>query len=172
MKKILAFTLAEAVLTMTILGVLAATMVANLKPAQYRTKGLVTKAGKAYADLDQAMNMIISECTQGVSLATTYTSCTRTGSTKARGSLSAAEMRTLFARYMRFTNDGCTKDSYSCGLTKSNVCVCFAAAGANIWIDVNNGEGPNADNQDRFTISLDDNGISSTMPTVEAATSN
>ena len=172
MKKILAFTLAEAILTMTILGVLAATMVANLKPAQYRTKGLVTKAGKVYADLDQAMNTIISECTQTVSLATTYVGCTRTGGTTARTSLTAAQMRALFERYMRFTNATYSKTNFDCKVTKSNAAICFAGSGGSIWIDVNNTEGPNVDGQDQHTITLDDNGIASTMPTVEAAGAN
>ena len=72
MKKLLAFTLAEAVLTMTILGVIAAVMVSSMKPAQYRKKGLTTKKQKLYSEIDQAANMIISECTQSLSLANTY----------------------------------------------------------------------------------------------------
>ena len=35
-----AFTLAEAILTMTILGIIAATMVTTLRPAQYKQQGL------------------------------------------------------------------------------------------------------------------------------------
>ena len=188
MKKLLAFTLAEAILTMTILGVLAATMVANLKPAQYRTKGLVTKAGKVYADLDQATNTIISECTQGISLATTYSGCTRTGSpVNMFSGLTPAQMGALYARYMRLTacsdsvackivsvNEGTknTAGNCKCYLTKSNANICFYPKDQKIVIDVNNTEGPNADLQDQHTISLDANGISSTMPTVEAAGAN
>ena len=170
-KKLLAFTLAEAVLTMTILGVLAATMVANLKPAQYRTKGLVTKAQKVYSDLDQATNMIISECTQSISLAQTYKSCTRTGTPVARTSVSAAEWVTLYDRYMRFTSASYSKDGYSCKVTKSNAAICFNA-GTTIWIDVNNTEGPNVAGQDQHSFTLDNNGIASTMPSVEAAAIN
>ena len=172
MKKLMAFTLAEAVLTMTILGVLAATMVANLKPAQYRTKGLVTKAQKVYADLDQATNMIISECTQSISLNQTYKECARTGGVTARTSLTAEDLRKLFARYMTFTTTAYSKSGYDCKVTKSNAAVCFAANGASIWIDVNNTEGPNASGQDQHTFELDDNGIKTTMPSVEAATAN
>jgi Tfp pilus assembly protein FimT len=182
MKKILAFTLAEAILTMTILGVLAATMVANLKPAQYRTKGLVTKAGKVYADLDQATNTIISECTQDISLATTYTGCTRAATSP--GSLFSkkpSEMGALYERYMRLTacgtcrltsvNEGTanTAGNRKCYITKSNANICFYPKNQQIIIDVNNSEGPNVDGQDQHTISMDVNGISSTMPTVEAA---
>ena len=186
MKKILAFTLAEAILTMTILGVLAATMVANLKPAQYRTKGLVTKAGKVYADLDQATNTIISECTQDISLTTTYTGCTRTATSP--GSLFSkkpSEMGALYERYMRLTactnttcrlttsaNDTNATGNQRCYITKSNANICFRPFDHQIIIDINNSEGPNANSQDVHTITMDNNGISSTMPTVEAATSN
>ena len=185
MKKILAFTLAEAVLTMTILGVLAATMVANLKPAQYRTKGLLTKAGKVYADIDQATNMIISECTQGISLATTYAGCTRTGTPVSMFTgLTPTQMGALYERYMRMTACGTCKltnvnadtantaGNRKCYITKSNANICFYPKDQKILIDVNNSEGPNTDGQDQHTIAMDVNGISSTMPTVEAATNN
>ena len=41
-----AFTMAEAILTMTILGVIAAIMIANLKPVQYRNEGFKTTIKK------------------------------------------------------------------------------------------------------------------------------
>ena len=191
MKKLLAFTLAEAVLTMTILGVLAATMVANLKPAQYRTKGLVTKAGKIYEELDQATNMIISECTQTISLSKTYVGCTRTGTpVDMFTGLTPTQMGALYERYMRLT--ACSTSGVSCKLTdvtpgtnasnnrkcyltKNNANICFYPNNKKIDIDVNNTEGPNSGTstkEDQHQITLDANGISSTMPTVEAATNN
>ena len=181
-KKLIAFTLAEAVLTMTILGVLAATMVANLKPAQYRTKGLVTKAQKVYEELDQATNMIISECTQTISLAQTYAGCTRTGSPVSMFTgLTPAQMGALYTRYMRLTECGSckltsvdkdTKNTAGksiCYLTKNNANICFYPKDQKIIVDVNNLEGPNVGGQDQHTITLDNNGISSVMPSVEAA---
>ena len=189
-KKLIAFTLAEAVLTMTILGVLAATMVANLKPAQYRTKGLVTKAQKVYEELDQATNMIISECTQSISLAQTYTGCTRTGTNPGSVfSKKPSEMGALYERYMRLTacsstvtcklgtsaNDTNATGNQKCYLTKNNANICFNPYDKKIIIDVNNTEGPNSGTgtkEDQHEITLDNNGISSVIPSVEAAKNN
>ena len=52
--KLKAFTLAEAILTMLILGILAATMVTTLKPAQYKNQAFNTIKKKVYMELDNA----------------------------------------------------------------------------------------------------------------------
>ena len=170
MKKLLAFTLAEAILTMTILGVIAATMVSSMKPAQYRKKGLVTKAQKVYSEVDNAINMAISECTQDLTLDTTYKSCSRSDSRDTIFKFSAAEMNAIFGRYMRFLSTTCTGGSSlsvkSCYLVKNGACVCFNNNGSNaasVWVDVNNGEGPNT-TDDRYEWTIDKNGLAAAMP--------
>ena len=54
--KLKAFTMAEAILTMVILGVIAAIMIANLKPVQYRNEGFKVTYKKVYAELDDVIN--------------------------------------------------------------------------------------------------------------------
>ena len=182
-----AFTLAEAILTMTILGVLAATMVSNLKPAQYRKKALVTKAQKLYAEVDEATNLIVSECTQDLTLNSTYTSCSRTGT---KGDLfttkKPSEMGELYAIYMKLFDScasGCKMNSKNpdnantagnskCYLTKNNANICFLPKDQKVIVDVNNNEGPNADGEDQHTFTLDKNGIGSAMPDYAVAASN
>ena len=55
-----AFTMAEAILVMTILGVIAAVMITTLKPAEFKEKSLRVLAKKVLSEIDTATTQILS----------------------------------------------------------------------------------------------------------------
>ena len=61
----LAFTMAEAILVMTILGIIATIMITTLKPAQFKDKGLEIMARKVLSEIDTAMTQILINDTAG-----------------------------------------------------------------------------------------------------------
>ncbi len=59
MKKSKAFTMAEAVLVMTILGIIATVMITTIKPARFKEQGYKVLAKSVYASLDTAVTQIL-----------------------------------------------------------------------------------------------------------------
>ena len=57
--KFMAFTMAEAILVMTILGIIATIMISTLKPAQFKDKGLQIMARKVMSEIDTAITQIL-----------------------------------------------------------------------------------------------------------------
>ncbi len=58
-KLFFAFTMAEAVLVMTILGIIATIMITTLKPAEFKDKGLRVLADKVLGEIDTATTQIL-----------------------------------------------------------------------------------------------------------------
>lgn len=58
-KKLNAFTMAEAILVMTILGIIATIMITTLKPAEFKEKGLRVLAKKVLSEIDTATTQIL-----------------------------------------------------------------------------------------------------------------
>ena len=54
-----AFTMAEAILVMTILGIIATIMITTLKPAEFKEKGLKVLAKKVLSEIDTATTQIM-----------------------------------------------------------------------------------------------------------------
>lgn len=54
-----AFTMAEAILVMTILGIIATIMITSLKPAQYKDKGFSIMANKVLSEIDTTITQIL-----------------------------------------------------------------------------------------------------------------
>ena len=157
MKK--AFTLAEAILTMTILGVIAATMVTTLRPQQYKAQAFRTLKQKAYITVDQATQSILSDCTTASTLANIHDDCNRQSSTHAFGTGENA----IYNLFLRGTVNGCTaKTGYTNLKLRNGICLYFNTS--NVGVDVNGTEGPD-DTTDRFTINISaTEGVSSDMP--------
>ena len=59
-----AFTMAEAIIVMTILGIIATIMITNLKPSEFRDKALLTQAKKVLREIDEATYQIMINNTQ------------------------------------------------------------------------------------------------------------
>ena len=186
-----AFTLAEAILTMTILGIIAATMITTLKPSAYKSQGFTVLKQKIYNELDGVTQTIAVECSKRMSLGEVYGTGTDCGKTQATHSFNANEVN-KYSNYMRGTIGGCAEmasiDGTDASQTyteagslklKNGACVWFRAAVSGkdtdynatdvigkILIDVNGTEGPNAtgDGNDRFIVNVGKDGISSDMP--------
>ena len=54
-----AFTMAEAVLVMTILGIIATVMITTIKPARFKEQGYKVLAKSVYASIDTAVTQIL-----------------------------------------------------------------------------------------------------------------
>lgn len=54
-----AFTMAEAILVMTILGIIATIMITSLKPAQFKDKGFSIMANKVLSEIDTSVTQIL-----------------------------------------------------------------------------------------------------------------
>ena len=65
-----AFTMAEAILVMTILGIIATIMITTLKPAEFKDKGLSVLAKKVLSEIDNATTQILVNNTKLGTMAT------------------------------------------------------------------------------------------------------
>ena len=63
-----AFTMAEAILVMTILGIIATIMISTLKPAEFKEKGLKTLAKNVFSEIDSTMTQILVNDTKSNNL--------------------------------------------------------------------------------------------------------
>ena len=175
-----AFTMAEAILTMTILGVIAAIMIATIKPVQYRNKGFKVKFQKIYADLQDTTNTVMIECSSNWDLRTIYNICdsaTASGrtSTHVFGAQTNANELDAYERYIKFRGDcsvTANKPATStCKKMMNDACVCFYKNDTNqgFWVDVNDNDGPNTANVDQLywpvsVVSGDTIGITAEKP--------
>ena len=62
--KLKAFTMAEALIVMTMLGIIATIMLTTLKPAEFRDRGLRVAAKKILSEIDTATTQILINNTQ------------------------------------------------------------------------------------------------------------
>ena len=173
-----AFTLAEAILTMTILGIIAATMVTTLKPSQYKQQGFDTLKKKVYAELDGVMQTFIVECCKDMNATTVYPGCVRTATAVTFGNNSSdkgLDIATLFARYMRGTvgtaetvNGTCpAKTGYTSLRLKNGVCVYFGSS--SIKVDVNGNQKPDEVGSDQMVLTVVADGLSQDVDTAIGA---
>ena len=70
--KRIAFTMAEAIIVMTILGIIAAIMITNLRMPEYRDNALKVQAKKMLEQIDQATQQIILNNTRNGTLDEVY----------------------------------------------------------------------------------------------------
>ena len=162
-----AFTMAEAILTMVILGVIAAIMIANLKPVQYRDEGFKVTIKKVYAELDDVVNTILVSCASGMDLGSVYNSCAAKDGTATHVFGSLASDATLLKEYIRDIGD-CDSALPSGYVTNSKFKMkngaCIALKSNTIWIDVNDKQGPNTANLDIYTLTVGGSGITTAPP--------
>ena len=163
-----AFTLAEAILTMMILGILAVVMIASLKPSQYKDQAYNALKKKLYTELDSVTQNVLVDCAKDMKATSIYDNCDKTSSTHSFGS----GENEIYARYLRGTtaaastaNGSCYKVSnYSSLKLKNGVCLYF---GQNeILIDINGIEGPNENCSDQIALYVGENGMTDNMSQV------
>ena len=179
--KFSAFTLAEAILTMMILGILAATMVTTLKPSQYKDQAFNTLKKKIYMDIDNVMSTIQVECAKDMDMTKVYDNCDRTqGTTHIFGDEESKRIQDaqMLAKYMRGTvadkntvNGNCTAlKKFPSFKLKNGACIYVGVS--KIGVDVNGKEGPDQVGMDRMKLWFDSQGITSDMDMAVAGLKN
>jgi len=176
------FTLAEVLIVLTILGIIATIYMTTLKPADFKAKGMAVAAKKALYDIDTATTeILVNDTSANETAALKSSQCT------------VANLATLYKKYLAVTRK--TGTSAACGggtkfLTlKSGVCMGISAAATSeiatwfpgetastnttstcavIYFDVNGEEGPNVVGTDRFVIPVDLNGVKYDTETVSS----
>ena len=171
-RRLKAFTMAEAILTMVILGVIAAIMIANLKPVQYRNEGFKVTKKKIYAELDDVINTILISCSSGITLSKIYDDCDEKDASKTHSFGATKDGvvidSNILQKYIRKSDDcSSTLPTGYGGAFKLKNGACIALKADTIWIDINDSDGPNAPanaSLDRMTLSVvtgtDEDGIS------------
>ncbi len=185
MRKSKAFTMAEAVLVMTILGIIATVMIITMKPARFKEQGYKVLAKSVYASIDTAVTQILVDKAPFNKLDKVY----KSGSNAATFTMGTASNGTEFVKllkdYMATARgtipSSCTGVSYDASLLLKNG-ACMAVKSGSIesgdtWIpgeggataatsaygiiflDTNGDDEPNVLGTDQFKIPLDINGI-------------
>ena len=180
------FTMAEAILVMTILGIIATIMISTLKPAEFKEKSLQILAKKVLSELDVATPQILMNDTKDGTFDTLFDS---TGEiSKFPGGVdevysSGARVANLYKKYLtalRKKPKGCNDDNcfvlkdgaaieivYRTGFSDSifpgETEVIFMndmdVVYGTLMYDVNDDEGPNIEGKDIFSLPLGKEGI-------------
>ncbi|MBQ8635589.1 type II secretion system protein [bacterium] len=175
-----AFTMAEAILVMVILGIIATIMISTMRPVEFRDRGFKVLAKKVLGQIDAATTQILFNNAQDSSMLKLYPP----GSNSAYAAFGSnlAATKALYNTYLVGTRQ--TVESTHCKLggqtmmLKDGSCLGFgASASAKTWIpgekeetaaaaysgfiyvDVNDYEEPNVFGKDQFTIPIDEWGI-------------
>ena len=115
-----AFTMAEAIIVMTILGIIATIMITNLKPSEFRDKGLQIQAKKVLQQLDTATQQIMINNTQNGKLTTIYIPNSTTQFSY-NDSSRKNDLLVLYKKYLTISRKPCTNkaDCGTCGVLLS-----------------------------------------------------
>ena len=183
-----AFTLAEAIMVMVILGIIATILISTMKPTEFKNRGFKVLAKKILGQIDTATTQILFNDSRDSDMKSLYDpeAADNTTTVSFRGNTTKA--RTLYAKYLVATREGITgdwckqtefstsrmklKDGSCLGLQKAastdtidtwipgeSAKVSVSGLQGVIYLDVNDAEEPNKFGLDQFTIPIDDNGI-------------
>ena len=181
-----AFTMAEAVLVMTILGIIATVMITTMKPAKFKDQGYEVLAKSVYADIDNAITQILADKTPYNNFETIY----KSGSSEETFSMKNAYQGSLdeFAKLLKDylatargeVPDVCKTAYYNSPLLlKNGACIAMQRITSKvdtlipgessttplyleyglIFVDTNGNDEPNTLGKDQFNIPLSKNGI-------------
>ena len=183
-----AFTMAEAILVMTILGIIATIMITTLKPAEFKEKGLKVLAKKVLSEIDTATTQILVNNSK---LGTMTTLVWENG-TQFKYVGNAANVMTFYKKYLTtirttvpttsfcvtggqatsrgataaYLKDGACIGIYATAITtqptifpgETNTTNATATQGL-LLFDSNGEDEPNTIGQDRFILPIGDEGI-------------
>ena len=180
-----AFTMAEAILVMTILGIIATIMISTLKPAQYKEQAFQVLSKSIYAEIDSAMTQILTNHTQYNRLGEVYPlGSTTTFSMANSDAANGTNMINLLKKYMATARGTvpakCTAVAASSMLLKNGACIAVVSGSTGkidtwipgelsatngtygygkIFLDINGDTDPNVFGKDQFVIPLVETGI-------------
>lgn len=122
-----AFTMAEAILVMTILGIIATIMITTLKPAQFKEDALRTLGRKVMSEIDTAMSQVAINDSQDGKMSSLLVDET-SGNTFSFASTTAAHatrLEKILKKYLTTTRTAVSATSF-CGATVSSTTFSFA----------------------------------------------
>ena len=132
-----AFTMAEAVLVMTILGIIATIMITALKPAEFKEKGLKVLAKKVMSELDNATTQILLNNSADGTLDKLYKPDTAENETPTTFSAAdenqAENMGKLYKKYLTTIRKDCS-NATECGACSTYDAKFFLKDGACVGI--------------------------------------
>lgn len=185
MKTKKAFTMAEAILVMTILGIIATIMISTLKPAEFKEKGLSVMARKVLSEIDTATTQILLNNSSNGTMETLYEAGTSNIFNIAANANESAKLGNLYKVYLtairrETANTPCANYNNAFFL-KDGACVGIitgvAADNVNTWFpgeisqtsmkpthgqlffDTNGTDEPNVLGKDQFLLPLNAAGI-------------
>ena len=179
-----AFTMAEAIIVMTILGIIATIMISTMKPTEFRDRGFAVLAKKVLGQVDAATTQIIFNNAWNSSMANLYNPTN--ASLQYSFSSNCAWTMDYYKKYLVGTREAvagahCKKGTTSMML-KDGSCLGFGAAAANSWIpgesasvakvttgdkteigaiyiDLNDDDEPNIYGKDQYILPISKDGI-------------
>ena len=182
-----AFTMAEAILVMTILGIIAAVMITTLKPAEFKEKSLRVLAKKVLSEIDTATTQIlVNDAKLG-----TMTSLAEADGVQFEFKGNATKVLNLYKKYLTtirttvpttsfcvtgdaaraattvYFKDGACMGIYATAVTAAAPTIFpgetattnTTATQGLLLFDTNGEEDPNIVGKDRFILPISDNGI-------------
>ena len=182
-----AFTMAEAILVMVILGIIATIMISTMRPVEFQDKGLHVTAKKMLGDIDSATTQILYNDTKLGYL----TEIVRTNGTKYSWKDNSTDVLNLYKKYLTTVTRETVPSTSFCvtggasrnakavylknggciGIYGSNISsiltrfpdekasVTTSASQGAIFFDVNGEEEPNVVGKDRYILPVSDHGI-------------
>lgn len=132
-----AFTMAEAILVMTILGIIATIMITTLKPAEFKEKGLRIMAKKILSEIDTATTQVLINNTKNGSMAEILVPTLTNGASYSFGTTGNAYLNytaMIYKKYLTATRQN-TTGSYcaaNAGISfylKDGACIGFKHGG-------------------------------------------
>ena len=110
-----AFTMTEAILVMTILGVIATVMISTIKPQEYKEKALRISAKKVLNSIDHATSMIlINDSLDGSMYNIVATSGTKFNIAAMANKAGADNLGGLYKKYLVSTRKTCADANCQC----------------------------------------------------------
>ena len=183
MKKFRAFTMAEAVLVMTILGIIAAVQITVIKPAQFKDKGYQVLAKTIYGEIDTAIMQVLTDKAPYNKMDIIYTYNTSSTNFSMATANQGGNFVNDLKLYMSTARTGSASSHCNNGTVmylKNGACLGVLSGSVTstatwipgetsstnaagpygmLYLDVNGGDEPNTLGKDRYTIPLDINGI-------------
>ncbi len=166
MNKKFAFTLSEVLVTMGIIGVISALTVPTLVN-NYQRKALALQLRKTVSDIDNAIDMLITEEGKTKFSATSYYNNLDgfiTNRLKTIKTCTKDKTNECFANENYNTINGAAGSAFTCEgnsyVLASSAAICMTKSGTSVKvnIDVNGQDGPNIGGRDMFIFMINSNG--------------
>ena len=152
------FTLAEVLITMGIIGVVAALTIPSLSTA-YQKRVMTTQLQKAYAEISQAAGMVVAD-----EMTNDFRTSRAVRNNRFIDKYLTGSYTYISGPYEYVDGGGDfylqneLGDNYQCKQTKAGAVFCMANGQSHGFLDVNGAKGPNSIGRDAFSIGFNKSG--------------